>query len=334
MEDHLNNYRTITKDKDNIIANLTLRYDLEILPTDPSRNNNQIVKDEEIDIVELKKKAEALAQRTVLENFELRELVHELNDENFRLRNEIYEIKDKLNRSILKVSQLESELAKRDTRGKSNNVDDDEITSGDEEDNKNRQQIQGQARRKSKEAEPEAQSQTQNLQNGNIGNTIDPANTDEAQRIRAEREAKHTKQNSLPTVDIFSSGNDNQQQKTNEYANTEEAQRIREEKQKKHNAKQSSGVTPNLFEENINNNDNDELDDSKQGTKRRGSQDMDEDDDNENDPRNAPEAVAKRAAREQKNHRRDSSTAAPNKLFTENYDPEKEAKIQQQKNWT
>jgi len=36
-----------------------------------------------------------LPQRTILENFELREMVNELRDENFHLRNEIYELQAK-----------------------------------------------------------------------------------------------------------------------------------------------------------------------------------------------------------------------------------------------
>jgi len=62
------------------------------------------------------------------------------------------------------------------------------------------------------------------------------------------------------------------------------------------------------------------------GTKRRGSQEI------ENDPRNSEEAIAKRDAREQKHHRKESSAAIPNQFFKQNYDPEKDVKIQEQKN--
>ena len=68
-----------------------LRYDLGIITQDTSRQNGNLESDE-IDQDELRRKAEELAQRTILENFELREMVNELRDENFHLRNEIYEL--------------------------------------------------------------------------------------------------------------------------------------------------------------------------------------------------------------------------------------------------
>jgi len=52
----------------------------------------------------------------------------------------------------------------------------------------------------------------------------------------------------------------------------------------------------------------------------------------ENDPRNDEEAMEKREKRQQKHNKQESSAALPNQFFNENYDPEKEAKIQQQKN--
>merc|ERR1719150_1551275 len=90
MQDHLASLRSLIEDKENIIENLMLRYDLGVISRDSSRSNTNRSK-EQIDEKEqedLRKKAEALAQRTILENFELRGSVNELRDENFHLRNE------------------------------------------------------------------------------------------------------------------------------------------------------------------------------------------------------------------------------------------------------
>ena len=91
MQDHLASLRSLIQDKENIIENLMLRYDLGIISQDPNRQGGNLGPDE-IEMEELRRKAEALAQRTILENFELREMVNELRDENFHLRNEIYEL--------------------------------------------------------------------------------------------------------------------------------------------------------------------------------------------------------------------------------------------------
>ena len=90
MQDHLASLRSLIQDKENIIENLMLRYDLGIITQDTARQGN--LSPDEIESEELRRKAEALAQRTILENFELREMVNELRDENFHLRNEIYEL--------------------------------------------------------------------------------------------------------------------------------------------------------------------------------------------------------------------------------------------------
>ena len=91
MQDHLASLRSLIQDKEYVIENLMLRFDLGILQEDPARANSSLNGDE-INQQELVRKAEALAQRTILENFELREMVNELRDENFHLRNEIYEL--------------------------------------------------------------------------------------------------------------------------------------------------------------------------------------------------------------------------------------------------
>merc|ERR1719273_1528712 len=109
MQDHLASLRSLIQDKENIIENLMLRYDLGIITQDSNRQGGNLGADE-IEQNELRRKAEALAQRTILENFELREMVNELRDENFHLRNEIYELQDKINRQVLQINKLEKTL--------------------------------------------------------------------------------------------------------------------------------------------------------------------------------------------------------------------------------
>ncbi|ETO01425.1 hypothetical protein RFI_36017 [Reticulomyxa filosa] len=105
LQDHLNGMRALMQDKESIIENLVMRFDLQILPQDTSVGDN--IPSDKLEDKEMRRKAEALAQRTILENFELRvllftlfvcviivlfELVNELRDENFQLRNEIYDL--------------------------------------------------------------------------------------------------------------------------------------------------------------------------------------------------------------------------------------------------
>ena len=71
MQDHLQSLRSLIHDKESIIENLMLRYDLGILQRDPARSEKSYAADE-MDPEELRRKAEGLAQRTILENFELR----------------------------------------------------------------------------------------------------------------------------------------------------------------------------------------------------------------------------------------------------------------------
>jgi len=110
MQDHLASLRSLIQDKENIIENLMLRYDLGIITQDSNRQGGNLPADE-IELEELCRKAEALAQRTILENFELREMVNELRDENFHLRNEIFELQDKVNRQELEIGKLEKNQA-------------------------------------------------------------------------------------------------------------------------------------------------------------------------------------------------------------------------------
>merc|ERR1712087_26750 len=77
MQEHLASLRSHIQEKENIIENLMLRYDLGIIDQDQKRQNGNLGSDE-IEQTELRRKAEALAQRSILENFELRETVNEL----------------------------------------------------------------------------------------------------------------------------------------------------------------------------------------------------------------------------------------------------------------
>ena len=88
VQDQLTSMRSLIQDKQNVIENLMLRYDLGIILSEEKPKE----KSSNTDGIELMKKAEALAQRTIRENFELREMVNELRDEAFHLRNEIYEL--------------------------------------------------------------------------------------------------------------------------------------------------------------------------------------------------------------------------------------------------
>ena len=87
MQDHSASLREVIQDKENIIENLILRYDLGIISQDLLRQHINLAADE-IEQTELQPKAEALSQITILENAELRDMVNELRDENFHLRNE------------------------------------------------------------------------------------------------------------------------------------------------------------------------------------------------------------------------------------------------------
>merc|ERR1712242_199307 len=85
-----------------------MRYDHGIITQDVSRQYGTLSVDEiDMEQTELRRKAEALAQRTILENHELREMVNEVKDENKHLRDEIYDLQDKINRQVLQINKLE-----------------------------------------------------------------------------------------------------------------------------------------------------------------------------------------------------------------------------------
>eukprot|EP00483_Globobulimina_turgida_P009769 UN09788 len=87
-----------------IFENLLLRYNLGIITT--MKNNESYFESHTVYNENFRRKCEAMAQRTILENFELREMVNEIRDENFHLRNEIIELADKLSRQIVLINKL------------------------------------------------------------------------------------------------------------------------------------------------------------------------------------------------------------------------------------
>eukprot|EP01084_Bolivina_argentea_P261852 442673_1 len=67
MQDHLASLRSLMEDKENIIQNLVLRYDLDIIDLSETQDSNRQggnLSPDEIEMEELRRKAEALCQRT------------------------------------------------------------------------------------------------------------------------------------------------------------------------------------------------------------------------------------------------------------------------------
>ena len=108
MQDHLTSVRSLIQDKEEIIENLQLRFPLssaeQAIADERSVGRNLNVPTE-ITLEEKYRKSAALAQRTILENFQLREMVNELRDEGFHLRNEIYELQDTINTQELQLNK-------------------------------------------------------------------------------------------------------------------------------------------------------------------------------------------------------------------------------------
>ena len=87
-----------------ILNNLLFRYNLGIMMRENPSKPFFVTLDKNND--EYRRKSEALAQRTILENFELREMVNESRDENFHLKNEMYELNDKLEKQYRQINKL------------------------------------------------------------------------------------------------------------------------------------------------------------------------------------------------------------------------------------
>merc|ERR1719361_257713 len=141
-----------------------------------------------------------------------------------------------------------------------------------------------------------------------------PAETEEAQRKRAER-ANHTRKESVKAPDLFDQNADSEDE---EQYMDDEAYAKREARQNK--TRKESVAAPDIYgtgQGDSEEEDGDAIEEQQPmqtGNKRRGSQVfMDE------------AALAKRQERAMKKHRRMSSEAPP-PLFHDNYDPEKRAK--------
>eukprot|EP00486_Rosalina_sp_Unknown_P005748 CAMPEP_0201570778 /NCGR_PEP_ID=MMETSP0190_2-20130828/13173_1 /ASSEMBLY_ACC=CAM_ASM_000263 /TAXON_ID=37353 /ORGANISM="Rosalina sp." /LENGTH=677 /DNA_ID=CAMNT_0047994679 /DNA_START=211 /DNA_END=2244 /DNA_ORIENTATION=- len=303
MQDHLASLRSLIQDKENIIENLMLRYDLGIITQDQNRTGGNLSPDE-IEMEELRRKAEALAQRTILENFELREMVNELRDENFHLRNEIYELQDKINRQVLQINKLEKQQQNASQQQVQQSIgtgmDDQYEEEHQEED------IYGDV----EEDDPYAGGDDEDRLTGRRGSQqMDhPKYSEEAIQKREERAAKHVRKESVKPPDLFENGDSDEDEYMDDAARAKRAER-------QNKARKESIATPDIYGDQQGDSEEDV---EPQGQRRRGSQVyMD------------AEAQRKREERQAK-HRRGSSVATPN-IFHDNYDPEKVAKDKAQK---
>merc|ERR1719334_2057020 len=147
-----------------------------------------------------------------------------------------------------------------------------------------------------------------------------PAETEEAQRKRAER-ANHTRKESVKAPDLFGQNEDSEDE---EQYMDEEAYAKRRERQNK--TRKESVAAPDIYGTGQGDSEEDDEDAIEEqqpmqtGTKRRGSQVfMDE------------AALAKRQERAIKQKHRRMSSEAPPPIFHDNYDPEKRARDMAQK---
>jgi len=336
MQDHLASLRSLIQDKENIIENLMLRYDLGIITQDSNRQGGNLSPDE-IELEELRRKAEALAQRTILENFELREMVNELRDENFHLRNEIYELQDKINRQVLQINKLEKSQAAQSAldnqhhdMGTGTDLGPHADVYGMDQPDDDEADIYGDVEEDDDEDEESDDPPPQSANSGDRGHgrresrTMEhPANSEEAQQKRQERQAKHIRKESVKAPDIFNQGDSSSDSEAymDDEAKAKRAARADKTRKESMAAPDFFGTDQTPSEEALT---DDDIDDdappaqdqkAKDGYKRRGSQVyMDED------------AIAKRQQRQAKaHHRRESSIPTPN-IFHEKYDPEKAAR--------
>eukprot|EP01084_Bolivina_argentea_P130925 231122_1 len=111
-------------DRNKIFENLLLRYDLGIITASKDESYFETHK---IYNFTFRCKCEAVAKRTILENFELREMVNELRDENFHLSNEIYELSDKLDRQMICINKLAATNGLQDCKPTIGNLSDEKL---------------------------------------------------------------------------------------------------------------------------------------------------------------------------------------------------------------
>jgi len=266
--------------------------------THESSQPTQYKNPEKVEDKEVRRKAEALAQRTILENFELRELVNELRDENFHLRNEIHDLQDTLNRQALHITKLAKSLTNQNQTGQivaypnygvtmNGVMDADAVT--EEAQRKHEERTQKHNRRTSSIAQPS------DFWDKNL-----------------KEEADKLEQDITPQEDSRDSGEEEQFM-------DEEAKRKRNERQKKAHEQKSTLVNPDeFFADPTSRNDNQ---DKSRPNKRRGSKQL-----LAQDLQNTEEAVAKRQERHEKVHNRQESTAMPNGFFENEHANSEEAK--------
>jgi len=290
----------LLQDKERIIENLMLRYDLGLL-THESSQATQNKSPEKVEDKELRRKAEVLAQRTILENFELRELVNELRDENFHLRNEIHDLQDTLNRQALHITKLAKSVATQNQADKfvsfpnygvaiNGGMDADAVT--EEAQRKHEERTQKHNRRTSSIAQP----------------------SDFWQKSPIE-EAEKLEQDMTPN----SPPEESRHSEEEEEFMDEEAKRKHKERQTKAHEQNSTLVTPQeFFTEPTTHNDQP---DNNRPNKRRGSKQL-----LAQELKNTEEAIAKRQERHEKEHSRKESTNVPSGFFESDHVNSEEAK--------
>ena len=106
MQDHLASLRSLIQDKEDIIENLQSRLVLSSVEKAIAAERRPKYGTTEMTLEEKYHKSSALSQRTILKNFQLREMVNELRDENFSLRNGISELQNTLNTQALQFNKL------------------------------------------------------------------------------------------------------------------------------------------------------------------------------------------------------------------------------------
>jgi len=295
---------------------------------------------------ELRRKAEALAQRTILENFELREMVNELRDENFHLRNEIYELQDKINRQVLQINKLEKHagdapishtdmgtgmMMPYDDDIEDDDMDNDIYANLEDEDDDGMGGMMDDFMDEHVENNNNHDRAVSITGNDWMSNTTSKkklagrreskpinhiSNSDEARAKRIERAGKHERKESVKPPNLFDDPD-------SDYIDEDALQKQQERSTKQRKA---SIATPDIYGDQQGSTEEDESEEDDDaalnlsstvpttGTKRRGSKIyMDAD------------AIKKREERQKKHHRRESSIATPN-IFRDNYDAEKLAR--------
>jgi len=303
LQDHLTGMRSLLEDKECIIENLILRYDMGILPSTSSQTGN--IPSDSVDDKELRRKAEALAQRTILENFELRELVNELRMENENLRNGIYDLQDRLNRQALLVNKIAKNAAVQQASHSQENVE-----------NQRNDGVHAEAVTPEAQLKREERAEKQSRRQPSVTQPTDFFESQENEEEYGNGDSSNQKKE-MTTQDIFDEEEEERQAQENEEDDehwNENAQKKRSERQEKAHEKKSTLTTPeNFFDDNNAGNDEENKPPSNPNetedrpAKRRRSKKL--------DPSETEEARAKRQERYDKDHTRQESGAIPSNLF-------------------